>query len=400
LQTTNPNSQRRNNLAVLARAIWKKPGISRRELVERFDIDESSVSRLVALLLEMGLVESSGVIEGNVTTGISTGGRRRIALKIAASYGQVWGLTLWRDQVRVTLVDIQGEPLKTAEYHLGPYAGNWIDYFQRALGLAVNLAAEVCPQLPLLGIGFAVPGWVDSETATIRYSDEFGLVEQVCPQFWNSDFPVLWENDANCGAWCGLDKQESSADEIFVLGRFLEQGPMGLPSELSIGFGLIIDGKVFRGWRHKAGEFLSALWNPGHINPFGVPDETFGRSRTDSEAFLSTVTDLVRNLRFATQFLDPRQIHLGGDLKHRHQDVLTACSNLGWAQAFKLLKAGSPHVDEVSLGAARLVLDGLFQSPSAKRFSLFNGYATGRHDPLWRGTRLENLNPPVPQDMP
>ena len=42
-------------------------------------------------------------------------------------------------------------------------------------------------------------------------------------------------------------------------------------------------------------------------------------------------------------------------------------------------------VDEVSLGAALLVLDELFQFPSPERPTLFRGYGTGVNDPLWRG---------------
>jgi hypothetical protein len=385
VQTTNPIGQRRNNLAVLARAIWQNPGISRRELVDRFDIDESSVSRLVGLLLSMGLVEATDAVEGSAVPGPAPGGRRRVPLRICPEFGQVWGLTLWRDRILSTVCDIQGRILATGELHLGPYGGHWGTYLDQALAHANDLAGTVPGNLPLLGIGFGVPGWVDSETSTIVRSDEFGLVDTVCPRQWHPDLPVLWENDANCGAWSGLS-HETPGDDVYVLGRFLENGPLGLPSELSVGFGLMVGGQVYRGWRHNAGEFMSALWKPGSHSAYGVTDEIFGRCRSDREAFLATVSDLLSNLRFASRFLDPRSIQLGGDLKHRHDDLVEACRRITWHEGPGLLRPLPQDTDEVSYGAALLVLDELFQRPGAtKARTLFGGYGTGTNDPLWRG---------------
>jgi len=394
VQTTNPVGQRRTNLAVLARAIWNHPGISRRQLVESFDIDESSVSRLVGLLIDMGLVETMGTVEGSTAAGPAPGGRKRVALQIRPGFGQAWGLTLWRDRVLVTLVDVQGRSLATGEFP-ATFQGNWRAYLDQALGFASTLARQNHADLPVLGLGFAVPGWIDSETSTVVQSDEFGLVQERCPTIVDEAFPVLWENDANCGAWCGLGQQPTAVDEVFVLGRFLDHGPMGLPSELSVGFGLIIDGKLHRGWRHHAGEFQSALWKPGFTSGFGVDDATFGHSRHDPEAFQRTVTDLVRNLRFVSQFLDPKVVRLGGDLKRRTEGLRRACDDLGWAAGRELLTPLPDSQDEVSLGAARLVLEELFQSPSAQGANLFRGYGTGVHDPLWRGLSAERFRNPL-----
>jgi hypothetical protein len=399
VQTTNPVGQRRNNLAVLARAIWKTPGISRRELVDHFEIDESSVSRLVSQLIQMGLVETTGTVEGAPTTGPAPGGRRRVALKVSADFGQLWGLALWRDRVRVTLVNMQGQSLATEEFPLQPYDGNWKAYLQRAVQLAVEFSVRTLPDStgvarPLMGIGLGMPGWVDSESATVVRSDEFGLKQVTCPVQWPEHLPVLWENDANCGAWSGLGRGAPTDDELYVIARFLENGPLGLPSELSVGFGLIVNGQLHRGWRHAAGEFISALWKPGCSSAYGLDDATFGQSRSNREAFLATVGEILRNLRFATELLDPHTIHLGGDLKDRFDDVQEACDRVAWPAGKALLHPLPSGVDEVSLGAALLVLDELFQFPAGDRPTLFRGYGTGVNDPLWRGLsacRLQHL---------
>jgi len=396
VETTNPVGQRRNNLAVLARAIWKNPGISRRELVDRYDIDESSVSRLVSQLIGTGLIESVGAIEGSSTAGPAPGGRRRIALQVRAGFGQVWGLALWRDRIKVTLVNMTGESLATAEFHLEPYTGDWKAYLENAFQLAAVFAAKTNAaqpgtNLPLLGIGLGIPGWIDSEASMVARSDEFGLRQVVCPLNLPDHLPILWENDANCGAWSGLGRGAPTDDELYVIGRFLENGPLGLPSELSVGFGLILNGQLHRGWRHAAGEFISALWEPGRRSAFGLQDEVFGQSHAQREAFLETVGEILRNLRFATELLDPHTIHLGGDLKDRYDDVLEACDRISWPAGKPLLHPLPTGIDEVSLGAALLVLDELFQFPSGNRQTLFRGYGTGVNDPLWRGIPVSQL---------
>ncbi len=385
MQTTNPTGQRRNNLAVLARAVWKNAGISRRELVDQFDIDESSVSRLVGQLLSSGLVESTGTIEGSSSQGPAPGGRRRIALQVRQEFGQVWGLALWRDRIRVTICNARGENLATREFALPPYQGDWAGHVDEALRLAGSLAMEQQIITPLLGIGLGVPGWIDSGASVIMRSDEFGLRHAPCPRNWPQHLPVLWENDANCGACSGLGRVHPSADELYVLGRFLENGPLGLPSELSVGFGLIVNGQLHRGWRHAAGEFISSHWKPGSRSAYGLDDQTYGQIRSDPQVLLATIGEILRNLRFATELLDPHTIHLGGDLKDHYTEVLQACDLVSWPAGKDLLHPLPTGVDEVSLGAALLVLDELFQFPSPERPTLFRGYGTGVNDPLWRG---------------
>lgn len=388
METTNPVGQRRTNLAVVARAIFQNPGISRRELVDRFDIDESSISRLVNQLIELGLVESLGAAPPAPGSGTPGGGRKRIALQINGNYGQVWGLTLWRDRIRATVVDAQGTLLATNEAAQPPYDGDWAAFLDRAVDQARALAPAAGTR-PLLGIGIAVPGWIDSENALFVRSDEFQLVDTPCPRTWPEHLPVLWENDANAGAWSQMGPEPD--DELYVLGRFLENGPLGLKSELSVGFGLVMRGQLHRGWRHNAGEFLSAFWHPGNRSAYGVDDPTLSRIQSDPEAFRATVTDLLANLRFAAKLLDPRRIHLGGDLKHRANDVRALCRSLPWSEGGELLRPVDAQVDEVSLGAALLVLDELFQRPGGNLRTLFRGYGTGVNDPLWRGIPVSAL---------
>jgi len=402
VRTINPKRQRRNNLAVLARTIWKNPGISRRGLVERFELDESSVSRLVGMLLTCGLIESSCSTGPSDEAGLSSasadpepplsGGRPRKALRVRPGFGQAWGLALWRDRVRVSILDAQGEGLAMAELRLQPYDGDWEGYLDRALAFAADLARKTSHGSPLLGIGFGMPGRIDSETGRIIQSFEFGIEEMPCAQGWNPDLPILWENDANCAVISGLDRGESAVEEVLVLGRFLENGPIGLKNELSVGFGLVIGGRLHRGWRHGAGEFKSALWDFHHRYVFGVDEATFADCSNDREAFLDTAGELMRNLLLVSEFMDPRAINLGGDLKERYEDVLEACRRIGWAEAPSILHPLPLEVDEVSRGAALLVLEELFQLPgNGTRRTLFHGYATGEHDPVWLGLPSEEF---------
>lgn len=391
MQTSNAAAQRRNNLAVLARTVWKEPGVSRRDLVERFAIDESSISRLVGLLMELDLVEEFQAPEDAASRG-AQGGRPRRALRIKSGFGMVWGLTLWRDRVRVAVLDVQGRVLAESEHHIPPFTGDWKAYLSQALLFARGTAATLSAPLPLLGLGFGVPGWIDSDRGVIIDSREFNLLETACPLSWGERLPVLWENDANCGAWSSLDHEDSGEDELLVLGRFLENGPLGLPTELSVGFGLVVGGRLHRGWRHRAGEFRSALWTPPNRILFGVDEATFGRSRDDPEAFRATVGELLRNLIPASQLLDPRWIGIGGDLKARFGELLEVCESLGWIEGLPLLRPLPVGVDEVSTGAGLLVLDELFGRVPGPRHILYGRHATVNGESVWRGIAPEALD--------
>lgn len=389
MQTTNPTWQRRNNLAVLARAVWQNPGLSRRDLDRRFQIDKSSISRLVQVLIDLGLIETAGRLEAGPTGAPSLGGRPRVALRVRAEFGQVWGLALWPDKARLTILNARGEVLATRERLFGAYDGDWDRYLGEALDFAASVAEPL--GLPLLGIGFGVPGWVDFSAGRIVDSFQFGLHELAPLPALASRLPLLWENDANCGAWSCQAPGDDLSDAVYVLGRFIENGPLAFEKELAVGFGLVIAGRLHRGWRHRAGEYRSALWNPGLGTVFGVSDQAFGHCFDRPEAFQEVATDLLRNLRFATEFLDPRTIYLGGDLKFRSQELVQALDALGWKAPETLLRPLDRDTDEVSLGAAQLVLDELFQLPSSHRHSLFRGYGTGVHDPLWRGLAVSEV---------
>jgi hypothetical protein len=383
VQTTNPTWQRRNNLAVLARAVWQNPGLSRRDLDRRFQIDKSSISRLIQVLIDLGLVETAGRTDAPTPEGLSTGGRPRVALRIRAEYGQVWGLALWPDKARLTILNARGDLLAAREKRFPGYDGNWDRYLDQALAFAAEAAAPL--NLPLLGIGFGVPGWVDFGSGTIVESFQFGLKNHDPLPGLSQRLPLLWENDANCGAWSCQMPGDDQSDSLYVLGRYIDNGPLGMESELAVGFGLVIAGRLHRGWRHRAGEYRSASWKPGYGTVFGVPDGVYGRSQESPEAFQAVAADLLANLRFATELLDPRTIYLGGDLKFRSADLGEALVRIGWDRPRVQLQPLPSATDEVSLGASQLVLDELFQLPSSHKHSLLRGYGTGKDDPLWRG---------------
>jgi hypothetical protein len=351
MQTTNPAWQRRNNLAVLARAVWQNPGSSRRDLDHRFQIDKSSISRLVQVLIDLGLVETSGRSDFPISEAAVAGGRPRVPLRIRAEYGQVWGLALWPDKARLTILNARGDVLSAREERLPSYRGDFERYLDTALDFAAAVAAPL--DIPVLGVGFAVPGWVDFDAGRIRESLPFGVENLEPLAGLSARIPVLWENDANCGAWSCQPPGDDVSDALYVFGRSVEGS-----EKWAVGFGLVIAGRLHRGWRHRAGETFSTV---------GVPDE------------------LLRDLRFVSDFLDPRTIFLGGDLKDRFGEVQESLERIGWNAPADLLRLLPRGVDEVSLGAAQLVLDELFQLPSTHGRSLFMEYGTVKDDRLRRG---------------
>jgi len=94
--------------------------------------------------------------------------------------------------------------------------------------------------------------------------------------------------------------------------------------------------------------------------------------------------------------LDPRWIGIGGDLKTRFPELLEVCESIGWTEGLPLLRPLPPDTDEVSTGAALLVLDELFGRVPGPRHILYGHHASESGESVWRGVSPEALAPDGP----
>ena len=95
---------RENNLSTVLNLIHAEGSISRADLIRRTNLSATTVSALVSVLIESGIVREAG-------TGESSGGRRPILIEFNYQYKYVLGVDIGASHVTVLIMDLHGHPL-------------------------------------------------------------------------------------------------------------------------------------------------------------------------------------------------------------------------------------------------------------------------------------------------
>lgn len=86
------NSQSDINVSRILRLVWQKNGISRIEIAAQLGLDKSTVTKIIASLLEIGIVTEFA----HGVTG-PQGGRKPIYLEITESFAVIGGIEIQKD---------------------------------------------------------------------------------------------------------------------------------------------------------------------------------------------------------------------------------------------------------------------------------------------------------------
>lgn len=211
---------------------------SRTELSVELMISKPTAMRIVDDLLSDGLIVSLDEKEkgsrrsrellalntaNNLVLGVDIGGSH-----ISGMIANIGGEILYQNRIAVSWTD--GE----ANYQ------SLINYIQALQKEAFGFHAK------LLGIAVGVPGIVDSKNGMVKIAPslnwvDFPLLEKLESLF---DFPVIVENDVNLAVlgenWFGIGEGVNNLVMISI--------------GTGIGSGIILDGKLHRGYRDSSGE--------------------------------------------------------------------------------------------------------------------------------------------------
>ena len=150
-----------------------------------------------------------------------------------------------------------------------------------------------------------------------------------------------------------------SSDGLFNLG-----GALTAVQVLGPGVYIVMNGRVYYGTSHAAGELRGYRWTSRDADQLGVP--------VDRATFEEITRELLRNLGVIASALDPGRIVLGGDLAGRGDLVASELSgalrdtSLAPLHARGVLRTAGADEYPVSRGAARMVLQELFSLPAVE----------------------------------
>jgi N-acetylglucosamine repressor len=262
------------NQQLVLRALHDHSPLSRADLARLTGLTRTSVGDLVGMLIHDGLIEEVG-------RGQSSGGKSPILLRVAPDGRHVIGLDLGEAEFSGAVVNLRGEILRSM--HLPLEGRNGDAAFELVLQLVEALRAD--DRSPLLGVGVGAPGIIDTSTGTVRWSVNLNWAELRLGPLLEERFgvPIVVANDTHAAALAELTYfRRARPNNLIVIkvGR-------------GVGAGIILNGQLFQGDGHGAGEF-------GHVS-MGSADAP---CRCGREGCLETLASM-RALVDAAGAVDP-----------------------------------------------------------------------------------------------
>lgn len=241
--TADQDSVRKVNTSLVLNALRLHAPISRADLANITKLNRSTISNIINVLIDDGLVLELDTMESKI-------GRPGIALSLRPEGGAVIGVEIGVGFISVILTDFVANILWR----------DWIEFPLKSTQIeAVSKAEELIDQavafantrkLKLLGIGLGVPGLVNVQKGELLFAPNLGWRNVPLRLMLSQRFhmPIYVENEANLGAL---------GEYYFGVGRNVDN-IIYLSSGVGLGGGLIINGQLFKGGRGFAGEI-------GHI---------------------------------------------------------------------------------------------------------------------------------------
>lgn len=227
------------NRSIILNTVRRRQLISRAEISEITKLNKSTVSSIVASLLEEDLLLESPDRGGGI-------GRNRVNLSIMQGKHFVGAIAFDAPCTRVALVDINGT-LKARE-EIWTKIVSPENLVAQCIGRLNVLRSTIGPH-HFHGIGASVAGIVDSSQSKVIYAANLGwnnvdlpaMIREQCPDIES----VRVENDAKAAAMAEL---------LLGTHNLVASNLVYLLLGAGIGAGIAVNGRILSGHAHAAGE--------------------------------------------------------------------------------------------------------------------------------------------------
>lgn len=226
------------------KAILQEDKITRIKVAEKLKLSLPTVALNIKQLMSEGLVKEDGEL-------FSTGGRKASAVSSIADARLSVGIDITQNHIGFAIVNLKGEVVahirRTQKFSDSP------EYAESVYGLFLSFLADTAIQANrILGVGVSVPGIVDSDNRTLKYSHRLGIFEpRNLTLLEKIHFQTIVFNDATAAGMAELSKSAELKNMVF------------LSLSNSVGGAFIIDGKCVQGTNMHSGEFGHLYFIPG-----------------------------------------------------------------------------------------------------------------------------------------
>ncbi|MDF5758989.1 ROK family transcriptional regulator [Spongiactinospora sp. TRM90649] len=240
------DAMRAGNLALVLREVGRRGPLTRAALAEITGLTKTTVSRLVADLLDAGMVRESGAVRGGER------GRPGTAVRLSGERVAALGLEVNADYVSVCVMDLT-RAVRVRRTQAVDNRDSEPEKVLAGLGLVARAATAEAAGLGLTvgGAALAVPGPVDPAIGLLHHAPNLGWHDLRPAGPLGLDVPVAVDNEANQAALGELWFGSGEPDFLYVSG------------EIGVGAGLVSGGRLFRGAQGFAGELGHVVVDPG-----------------------------------------------------------------------------------------------------------------------------------------
>ncbi|MDO5683513.1 MAG: ROK family transcriptional regulator [Propionibacteriaceae bacterium] len=242
------------NMGLILRHLRSGDGWSRARLASETGLSRATVSSVVAELAERGLVREGQLVRegavGRPGQTVSLDGARvaGIGLEISVNQAVLTAVTLAGTVIREAVT-----PLDAARLDVNAVLDRVAAMAQRSIDSLRGSDVEV------VGVTLSPPGIIDYSAGSLRFAPNLGwrgvpLAAELAQRLGSSAPMIHLENDAKLAALA--EHQLRASDGVHDL--------VHLTGEVGVGAGIIVDGRLLRGWSGFSGEV-------GHL-PLGSPD--------------------------------------------------------------------------------------------------------------------------------
>jgi glucokinase-like ROK family protein len=234
---------RKINKSIVMNTLRLHSPISRARVANLTGLNRGTVSNIVNVLIEEGLVSENEPEESKV-------GRPGISLGLRPDGGSVIGLEIGVDFITIVLTNFVAETLWKKRIDLSPSESQTgiISQAEQLVEHALSIAHE--QRIRPLGVGVGLPGLINLRRGELIIAPNLNWRNVPLRLMWNQRFrlPIFIENEANLAAL---------GEYYFGVARGVDNF-VYLSSGIGLGGGIMIDGNLFRGGHGYAGEI-------GHI---------------------------------------------------------------------------------------------------------------------------------------
>lgn len=238
-------SVKEHNLQVVLLSLLYGDQLSRAELAKKIHLSSTTITNLIAELLEAGLVTESDCRDQEIE-GSRPVGRPRTAICLVPDARFVIGVHVGVGSFRVGLANLRDEILysQREQFEIQADANEVLDQIVACVKKVIH-ESEIDPA-KILGVGVGLSGLVDFESGVNVLAPNLNWrnvpVKSILAS--NLGLPVVVDNNVRCMAlgetYFGVGRDLGSL--VFVYGR------------IGVGAGFISKGEVFRGSSMGAGE--------------------------------------------------------------------------------------------------------------------------------------------------